>query len=172
MKQIRLSEFTGASVAEGVKIKIFDYEDTMLYFLDKNILFPALLQYAREQDFSAIFSFDSEEKTWGFDHLDHLMAGLLARYLSSMADVSWHRPEFPATTDRPDLYLLNSIGQATHYLPVDEEMRQRRLEYLFRHYPSQFQRDDEAEIARIFDTINPVRDGMRIEQWLEIRRRN
>lgn len=171
LKQVRRVEFSNAARSLPITPDIHDLGDLQLSFQPFEQLVVEMLKVIRSHQFAALFSFHPSEITPRFDHPDHLMAGKLTQFVGATADVHHFHPEFPATHQRPELYLWASVDHlASHHLLLTVEHRQRRDQYLVDHYPSQFILDQKDQWAPIFDQITYDKaSGEHQEKWLRVR---
>jgi LmbE family N-acetylglucosaminyl deacetylase len=158
--EVRRQEFTKAMTSLGIAYEVFEFGDFSLSTMPfRNIALP-LLNSLREKDLAAVFTFHPYEITPNFDHPDHNLTGEATRFAASGQDVknlkvgslADGKTEFPATTDRPELYFwTTNEDQATHQLKIGKKSSRRRQKYLSENYPSQFPRQTKKRWGTIFD---------------------
>lgn len=155
MAIIRRDEAVQAAEFLSASVTILSFPDLRLPFVPMEELVASVLPIIRTKSVDAVFSFDPYETTYLFDHPDHNIAGLVAKHVGAAADVRHFMPESEALAKRPELYLWTSdSNKATHVVSLDSERTARRNEYLIQHYPSQFQRENQADWEIIFDEIS------------------
>lgn len=170
MKRIRRQEFLQMTERKQFKSKIFDYGDLQLYFQDKVKIYNEVLAFIRDIAPAAIFSFSPFEAMSGFDHLDHEVAGNIARFVGGSSDVHHHLPEVKGMDYRPELFLRTEQKQKKKNvkLKIGKKSNKRRLEHLEQNYPSQFNPKDKDQWQEIFDRIEGTGKKKR-EYWQQVR---
>lgn len=155
MATIRRQEAEAASRALRASLTILSFPDLHLPFIPLETLVRTVLPIIREEQSDALFAFHPHETTKNFDHPDHNVTGVVAKHVGAAADVKHFMPESRALSQRPELYLWTSVknGQAIVMEPK-AEVKDRRNEYLIRHYPSQFQVEKKNQWVQIFDSLD------------------
>lgn len=159
--RIRRQEFESAAHALGVSTIISDP-----LFADSNMktrqseLNQAVVQTVRDGSYDVIVSFAPGEHTYQFDHQDHHAVSEAARMASETADMTWvfpsasvkplpYRPAFLGWTTNPDIGASHQMSQ----IPLSEESRMKRTEFLSKHYASQFSEASKSGWEPIFDRL-------------------
>lgn len=158
--EVRRQEFTQAMTSLGIAYEIFEFGDFSLSTMPfRNLALP-LLNFLREKDLAAVFTFHPYEITPNFDHPDHNVAGEATRFAASGQDVKNlkvgplpnGKAEAASTTGRPELYFWTTDeAKATHQLKLGKKSSKRRQKYLSENYPSQFPRQTQKRWGTIFD---------------------
>ncbi len=156
MGKLRENEFYSSNNARGLQGYMMKFPDTGLNRAD--IMEQAkneTLEFVRENNFGAIFSFHPFEITPEFDHLDHNAAGEIARYVGAFSAVKNLHTKSAPLENRPSLYLWTSNpGFATHHILFSPEIEADRKMHLANYYPSQFPKDSMSRWGVIFDGIS------------------
>lgn len=154
MKQIRRNEFTHSMEALGTSGIALDHGDLRMSLAPPEPAVKDVLKIVREQQFGVLFSFHPYEVTPVFDHPDHNTAGIVTKLVAAAADVRHFYPEYPAMSERPELFFWTSDTKtATQKLPLPAGARKRRNQHLIEQYPSQFAAAEKREWTTIFDRI-------------------
>lgn len=169
----RKKEFYDATRSFGGTSIIFDFPDTKLSELwtkkQKKLIEP-VLEIIRKKHFGAIFSFHPFETTFGFDHPDHNITGLIASHVGTFSNVSHSYAHLPVyREERPNLfYWTSALYMANRVLKLTEEDRKKRNEYLKINYSSQFSSD--GKWHTIFDRITWEESLKKhVERWFQVR---
>lgn len=186
MGELRREEARRALESLGATLTVLSFPDLNLPFVPLQEIVTAVLNVVQEKQPDALFSFHPHEITPEFDHRDHNIAGTVARQVGAAADVDYFSPgarvaprekQPGVLKERPELYLWTSQNQVTHTgfrtLDLSEEVREKRNEYLIKHYPSQFRDSEKQEWIPIFDSITQEKSGEEIirhqERYLRVR---
>jgi LmbE family N-acetylglucosaminyl deacetylase len=155
MAAIRRREAEAAAAFLRASLTILSFPDLHLPFVPIENLVRAVLPIIREVQSDALFAFHPHETTRNFDHPDHNVTGLVAKHVGAAADVKHFVPSSRAMRQRPELYLWTSVkNEQTLVMKKDAAVRERRNDYLIKHYPSQFQVDQKNEWVQIFDSLD------------------
>jgi LmbE family N-acetylglucosaminyl deacetylase len=170
MKDIRREEFIHAMDYWSASYHILPYGDLMLSEEPIGPQTLDVLNIVRDKQFGSLFSFHPYEMTPIFDHPDHNRAGEITKRVASVSDVDYYHPEIPALDFRPSLFFWTTDkSKVTHVVPLSEKTRQRREEYLFEYYPSQFSKKTRNQWGPIFDRISLQENGSHQEFYTKIR---
>lgn len=154
MAHIRQQEAVNAMCSIGASMTMLSFPDLHLPFVPFEELVRAVLPMIRSLKADALFSFDPNELTPFFDHPDHIVAGKVAQYVGTAADVKHFMSESVVLKKRPELYLWTSDEKrANTKVSLPKNIREKRNEYLIENYPSQFSVENQAEWQKIFTEI-------------------
>jgi LmbE family N-acetylglucosaminyl deacetylase len=171
MAKIRRQEIEHAAALFGATLTILEFVDTRLKMVAFETLIKAVLPLIREIKPDALFSFNDEAQLH-INHPDHRVTAQVAEYVADMANVKHSYPEYPAPTERPDLYLWTTHTEKSeekiYSLPLTKKTRKKHNEYLKAVHPSQFTAENELEWTTIFEDIS--KDGARhTERYIKVR---
>lgn len=170
MKEIRKSEAKQAMNFLQATVTFLDFADLHLSFIPIQQMVSSVLPLIREFETDALFSFHPQEITTAFDHPDHTVAGNVARFVGTAADVSHFMPQYTALNKRPELYLWTTQNSShCHTFSLKEQSRQNRNEYLMRYYPSQFSSIIQYKWISIFDRITYDKQNLHQERYCKVR---
>jgi LmbE family N-acetylglucosaminyl deacetylase len=170
MAAMRRLEASQAIASLGASLAILNFPDLHLAFIPLENLIEAVLPMIRQHESDVIFSFDEFETTPGFDHPDHNIAGKVAKYVASAADVTHFKPAVKALASRPKLYLWTSQTKPKNQtLDLSVETRQARDEYLVKFHRSQFQVNQKNHWVEIFNQITLADGSNHHERYLKVR---
>lgn len=169
MAQIREAEARSALQFLNASMTLLSFPDLQLPFVPFEELVAAVLPIIRELKTDALFSFHPYETTQEFDHPDHNVAGMVAKYVAASADVEHLLPEKPALEKRPELYLWTTDSRmANSTLQLKKKTRKNRNQYLEQQYPSQFSASNSNQWSDIFDKITRKKKK-HTEQYYRVR---
>lgn len=174
MAKIRLEEAGKALKNFNAHITMLSFPDLQLPFIPIEELVRAVLPIIRQTQTDAIFSFHPTETTPEFDHPDHNITGLVAKYVGAAADVENLMPEFKALEKRPELYLwTTNTSQSNTKIKLRKKIRKQRNRYLIENYPSQFSAQSEVLWKKKFNAItrkkNYSKKKKHLEQYIRVR---
>lgn len=166
IKAIRREEFYNAAEALGVRGVIYEptFPDSELSRHQEE-LNVALTRYVREQRFDVLVSFAPNERTFAFDHSDHHASAEATITASEKADIPSmypdagkalsYRPSLLGWTTNPNIGSPKQLSE----LPISEQSRQERNDFLAKYYPSQFSQETKRTWGPIFDHITQSADS-------------
>jgi LmbE family N-acetylglucosaminyl deacetylase len=155
MATIRNNEAENAANFLSASLTMLSFPDLHLPFIPIEELVKTVMPIIREKKTDAIFSFDPYETTHQFDHPDHNVAGIVAKYVSAAADVKDFMQEYQVLEKRPELYLWSSKKNKKNItIKHTKQLKERRSKYLLTHYPSQFRKDEQKDWEKIFSKLN------------------
>lgn len=155
MALIRRQEVESAARFLQASLTILSFPDLHLPFVPLETLVQTVLPIIREIKSDALFAFHPHETTKSFDHPDHNVTGLVAKHVGAAADVRHFMPESQALSQRPELYLWTSVkNEQTLVMEKGAEVKEKRNEYIIKHYSSQFQVEKKNEWVQIFDSLD------------------
>ncbi len=169
MKVIRSQEASLAAQSLHAKLSLLSFPDLHLPYIALQTLVEATLPLIREHQTDALFAFDSRGIDPQIDHLDHFVAGLVARQIGAAADVKHYLPDSPALSKRPALYLRTTTETATYHVPLSKKTRQRHNDYLINTHASQFSVTNQSEWVKIFDQLTQTKTGRHTERYFKVR---
>ncbi|MCC6711229.1 MAG: PIG-L family deacetylase [Candidatus Pacebacteria bacterium] len=155
MANIRKLEAQNAVKFLKASLTILSFPDLHLPFIPIEDLVKAVMPIIRRKKTDAIFSFDPYETTTKFDHPDHNIAGVVAKYVGAAADVKNFMPEHKVLKQRPELYLWSSKQKPKNIMVKQtKKLKEQRSQYLLTHYPSQFRKTEQKDWEKIFSKIS------------------
>ncbi len=162
MAIIRNIEAQNATSFLKASLTMLSFPDLHLPFIPIEDLVTDVMPIIRRKKTDAIFSFDPYETTHKFDHPDHNVAGIVAKYVGAATDVKNFMPEYQVLKKRPELYLWSSKQKPKNIIVKQtKKLKEKRIDYLLTHYPSQFRKTEQKDWEKIFLEISESYEKVR-----------